>query len=182
MEIEDSSRILDGGTSDGPRPQRIGWWLLLAALLGSLATYPYTLSILKQAGWVGEQARDPVSILSEHLATDIFLSLGAVAFGIRLGRSVGLGLPLLAGWPPVDESSRRRLRSTLVLAAVLGVGIGVLDAVADRAAGRWMPSPRFAITDPPAWSGLLASIGAGVTEEILFRLGLMTFLVWMGAT
>ncbi len=115
--------------------QLIGWWLLLAALLGSLATFPYTLSILKQAGWVGEQGREPVSVLSEHLATDLFLSLGAVALGIRLGESVGLSLPLLVGWPPVDEDRSRRLKNALVLAAALGVGIGVLDAIAERAAG-----------------------------------------------
>ncbi len=181
MESLDAGRDSGREANDARGRRCAGWWLLLAALLGSLATFPYTLSVLKQAGWIGEQARDPVSILCEHLATDIFLALGAVAFGIRLGKPVGLGSPLLVGWPPVDESSKRRVRNTLVLAAALGVGIGVLDAIAERAASPWLPSPRFAITAPPAWSGLLASVGAGVTEEIVFRLGLMTFLVWMGA-
>jgi membrane protease YdiL (CAAX protease family) len=33
----------------------------------------------------------------------------------------------------------------------------------------------------PPWEGFLASIGAGVNEEILFRLGLMTIFVFLGA-
>jgi membrane protease YdiL (CAAX protease family) len=32
-----------------------------------------------------------------------------------------------------------------------------------------------------AWKPLLASFSAGVTEELLFRLGLMTLFVWLGA-
>src|ERR687895_115718 len=33
----------------------------------------------------------------------------------------------------------------------------------------------------PPWESFLASIGAGVNEEILFRLGLMTIFVFLGA-
>jgi membrane protease YdiL (CAAX protease family) len=34
---------------------------------------------------------------------------------------------------------------------------------------------------PPPWEGFLASIGAGVNEEVLFRLGLMTLFVFLEA-
>ncbi len=181
MECKDTVTVPEAETSDARRRRRIGWWLVLAALLGSLATFPYAQSVLKQTGLAGEQSPELRSLLGEHVATDIFLSLGAIAFGIRLGKSVGLGLPLLVGWPAVDSSTWRKVRNALVLAAALGIAIGVLDAIADRAVGRWLPRPRFAITAPPAWAGFLASLGAGVTEEIVFRLGLMTFLVWLCA-
>ena len=33
----------------------------------------------------------------------------------------------------------------------------------------------------PPWQGFLASVSAGVNEEVLFRLGLMTLFVFLGA-
>jgi hypothetical protein len=44
-----------------------------------------------------------------------------------------------------------------------------------------MPSPPRPLTHPPAWEGLLASVGAGIREELWLRLGAMTLLVWLGA-
>jgi membrane protease YdiL (CAAX protease family) len=33
---------------------------------------------------------------------------------------------------------------------------------------------------PAWWQALLGSVSAGITEELLLRLGLVTFLVWLG--
>ena len=40
------------------------------------------------------------------------------------------------------------------------------------------PAPQ---AQPSVWQGLLASLYGGVDEEILLRLGVMTFLAWLGA-
>ena len=66
----------------------------------------------------------------------------------------------------------------MLLAVGLGLGIGVIDVFAEVAITPWMPKPRLTLT-APAWAGLLASAGAGITEEIWFRFGLMTLFVWL---
>jgi membrane protease YdiL (CAAX protease family) len=37
-----------------------------------------------------------------------------------------------------------------------------------------------AIATPDVWEGLLASIGAGIREEVWLRFGVLTFCVWVG--
>ena len=43
-----------------------------------------------------------------------------------------------------------------------------------------MPKPTRPLSHPPAWEGLLASLGAGIREELWLRFGAMTALVWLG--
>jgi membrane protease YdiL (CAAX protease family) len=45
-------------------------------------------------------------------------------------------------------------------------------------ASNYLPT-QPAIKAPPPWQGFLASISAGVNEEILLRLGFMTFVAWV---
>jgi len=181
MDTVNLSALKQGEVTHSTPRRRIGWWLLLASVLGSLATLPFELSILKQAQRAEKPATDLLSSLGEKVAVDTLLSMGFIALGLRLGKSVGLGLPLLRGWPAADEDARRRVRNTLLLAVGLGLGIGVIDTIADHVLQPWMPRQRVSLATPPAWAGLLASAGAGITEEIWLRFGVMTLFVWMGA-
>ena len=80
---------------------------------------------------------------------------------------------MLAGW---DDGAFRpaAARRALLLATGIGVAWGIVALVADGLVSPYLPQGNVKV--PPPWMGLLASISAGVTEEIVFRLGLMTSL------
>jgi membrane protease YdiL (CAAX protease family) len=181
METDDRDSIPEVEVGHLRRRKAVAAGLLLASVLGSLAVFPFVYLILKQAGQPERSAVNLLPALGENVAVGFLFSIGAVTLWTRLGKSVGLGEPLLDGWPAVDQKSRRRIRNALLLAGALGIGIGVLDVMAEYVVLPGMAQPRVALTSPPAWAGLLASVGAGITEEIWFRLGLMTLFVWMGA-
>jgi membrane protease YdiL (CAAX protease family) len=60
----------------------------------------------------------------------------------------------------------------------LGLAMGAIFSVFTR--GGEPPELARELIVPSAWQGFLVSIGAGIREEIWFRLGFMTFLVWIG--
>ena len=66
-----------------------------------------------------------------------------------------------------------------MLAATLGFGLGVIVIVARTAAEPFLPPTVLAFGERGILFGLLASVGAAVGEEIWFRLGVMTILVWL---
>jgi membrane protease YdiL (CAAX protease family) len=43
-----------------------------------------------------------------------------------------------------------------------------------------MPERETKIVMPPMWECLLASVGAGIREEVSLRLGVMTLFAWLG--
>jgi membrane protease YdiL (CAAX protease family) len=98
--------------------------------------------------------------------------------GLSLGTRIGLGTTMLAGLD--DETpDPRRARKTVLMATGLGSLVGAFTAGLSFALDRWMPASSKTIKDPPAWTGFLASFGAGIAEEIWFRLGCMTLLTWL---
>jgi membrane protease YdiL (CAAX protease family) len=123
-----------------------------------------------------------------------YLLIGVLSWGVGLclADRIGLGAPFIQGWlkhEPVWDRLREVLGLSLVVAVtgslamlvfglvltivVVALRIVPLDAMAE--AGAWTESY------PAAWKWLLVSISAGVTEEVAFRLGLMTLLAWLGS-
>jgi membrane protease YdiL (CAAX protease family) len=119
----------------------------------------------------------------------LFQSAIAVWIGLTLGPKVGLGATCVSTWLSAGLGLGRRLRLLLVPSLIGGVAVGVALAVG----GPWLENtllpelPENArrveevAEHMSAWKPLLASFSAGVLEELLFRLGLMTLFVWLGA-
>ncbi len=155
-------------------------WLSLACIAATIGMIPYTISLLKQA----EDQPFPAELLPWLLAVsaivEVAISLVAIAIVLRLGRRFSWGVPPLSAWLAGDPEAVLRVRRSLVPALVSGMALGVVVAI--FAGGNFDNSPDKAneIVMPPAWEGLLASLSAGIREEIWFRLGWMTFFAWMG--
>jgi hypothetical protein len=95
-----------------------------------------------------------------------------IGIGLYLATRTGLGAPLLEGQLKKDEI-RDWARGVLALALLTAI------------VGSWIILSMSVSADPeryPAiWQLILASIKAGVTEEIFMRVLLMSLFVWLGS-
>jgi hypothetical protein len=89
---------------------------------------------------------------------------------------VGLRLANVLGFAGVwDEQSTNRQR--LVIPAVAGLGLGLWFVIADAVLSRLHAFGRLPHPEFPA--SLVASLTAGIGEEVLFRLFFITLWVWL---
>ena len=111
----------------------------------------------------------PLSTLAIVNGTMVLVLYGGLGYvGIRLCRKLG--------YPDVWDQSVT-LRERLGDPAIAGLWIGLVFIVVDNALGRFHhlgPLPH-----PPFPTSLVASIQAGIGEEMIFRLFFIPFLVWL---
>jgi membrane protease YdiL (CAAX protease family) len=144
--------------------------LTAAALLGHVMAAPLALALSPLPA--------TASGLASRAAVQLVLALVFVLAGLAAGGKVGLAWPPLAGW---DRRRRgwRHLYPAAARATAAGVAVGAvvfaLTSLPDLPAG----DPTLVL--PPTWTIVLASIGAGLTEEVLFRFGVMSVAVWAAA-
>lgn len=111
------------------------------------------------------------------------LALSAVTLplsglGVVLGRQIGLGAPLIAALLSKQPGSARQLRSDAGLAAVRGSALGGMLLLLRSIMQPYLPPELPVLGHRGVLGGLSVSLGAAVAEEVWFRLGLMTLLVW----
>lgn len=178
------ARTATGGVRE--RERRFSWRtlgvLVAAAASTSLLLIPFSITLFEQG--------DGAEIPSWMLVVGSLIQGAAVAaifggLGLWLGPKVGLGAPDLRGVLHGEPGSGRRALSALPLAAGLGVALGAVLLALQAGLMPLLPEAvrrSFEELDfPSPWEGFLASVSAGVNEEILFRLGLMTLFVFLGA-
>ncbi len=140
-------------------------WLLLAGLLGVLAGIP----------WAAAVSGDPAVAWIEA-GSSLLQLVPACAVGVWLGPKVGLGSglrELVSGASGACHLARRGLMpGTLVGLTIGGVVVLGVSSMPDQARISWWESATVA-------ESLLRSLCAGITEEITFRLGLMTLAAWV---
>ena len=109
----------------------------------------------------------------------LLLAIGA-AVGIRLAPRVGL-VSLLDQWAAQGAEVSSRLRTDLPLAVGLGAGGGAAIIILDLLFQPYLPS---ALREAgAAEAGILVNLlggmlYGGITEELIVRWGMMTFLAW----
>lgn len=141
--------------------------------MGAVAGLPY-----KMALWPPQAVeRFPLG-LGALLATDVLVN-GVILtglltyFGLRAGRPLGLGAPILDGWI-AGERVRAHVRRLFGLALLAGA----LSALAITLLEVWVFAPRLpqlaAIPEPAAWKGALGALYGGITEELITRLGMFS--------
>lgn len=99
------------------------------------------------------------------------LSLAVIGAALLLARRTSLGAPLLEGFIPREERVRWA-RRVLAISVLAGLGGGLVILLLNLSS-----VPGFT---PAVWKMLLASLDAGVQEEIFYRFLVVTLLVWLG--
>jgi hypothetical protein len=155
-------------TLESDRRATVFWLLLGASALAGVASVPYLVDIASQVpGMVpGALAHGGRLYLFTAIQSLLF-TLPTAWIGLTLAPRVGLGL------------LTSRIRVALRRAIVAGLAMGVLLVAGSALAERHLP--QISMRAPAWWKGLLASLSAGVNEEIWFRLGVMTMLMAGGA-
>ncbi len=156
----------------------LNWRLFLALwLAGTAAALPLipVTVVLGEAG-VGIQKISWQYATVTVLAAALVIFSAAIYVGLRTGRRFGLGAPLVAAWlagePLVDAGK------PLAMGAATGGALGLIGVVLAAVMVGDSAAPAMHADDVvPLWIGVAQAISAGVGEELLFRLGLMSVLV-----
>jgi membrane protease YdiL (CAAX protease family) len=167
---------------------KVFFLLWIASVLATIALLPYLLEL--QSGSLAQLnlSISLPALIGLQVAQSAILSALMIFGGMFFASRVGLGTPIL------DSVTRRktvadRIRAILPLSIILGV-VGTL-IVLGLEFFYFQPAIRKELGDtaaalnlqnaqPAAWKGFLASFYGGITEEILLRLFVMSFFVWLG--
>lgn len=153
------------------------WVLFFMMLFGNFASLPYILML----NGIPISALSMEAILQLVLSTLLQQALFSVVLflGMVLSRKIGMGTPLIDAW-----SEGKKVKGKLVDIAKRSIKIGVLVGIAlfmiDAVVFAYLFSMLTeAPGEPYIIEGFLASFYGGIVEEILMRLFLMSFFVWI---
>lgn len=160
---------------------QISWKIFLILLGLSLISVAYVLPyVLTIQGDIIKQIKQPLGlIISAQIIQSAILFSIAIFFGLILTKKINFQLPLL-------EAIIHKGDYKKVFKNILGISVlsGIIVAVAIYLLDMLFSLGGAAITThevfTPAWQRLLAAVYGGSTEEILMRLFLMTFFIWLG--
>jgi membrane protease YdiL (CAAX protease family) len=176
--------------SKSPFNWKLFFVLLAGAIFGLVAIIPYSLALQGDAviAAVAEQLAMPLwALIAIQIAQQVVLFAVAIWVGMSFAKSVGLGAPLLE-----KRLAGGRVGAELKRILPISIGLGVFLALLLIALEIYIFQPALvqqlgpnelvgnSANKPEAWKGFLASFYGGINEEILLRLCVMSFLVWLG--
>ncbi len=156
---------------------KIYFLLLFLNVVGALALAPYAI------------AREGLHIemgVSKWLFTLVFsgqmLVEGAVLifFALLMGNVIGVKLPIFTSLTRKEKVQSHDLKN-LGFALVYGVITSIVIMIVSYFISNQLGIDNSFINEPVWWLGILGSFGAGVTEETIFRLFFVTFLLWIAS-
>lgn len=166
-----ATTLRHGGSPDTLPPR----WIMLLAL--------YALTLVAQftslAFGRSQLQQDLATMLLPSLVFLSMLTLPAIWIGLRLGPSLGLGAPRFEAILARRRGAMKAVLGDVVVAGTTGLLLGAAFLVVRGAVQPYLPA---AVPEPGfrgALGGAAVSFGAAVGEEVWFRLGLMTLLVWV---
>ncbi|SDG06509.1 CAAX protease self-immunity [Methanolobus vulcani] len=153
------------------------WLLFMLAEFSLLAALPYAITMSGDALY--DMAMAIPTILAAQFARSTVIFLVGIFTGLYLGKKVGLKTPVLSSLFE-DRSLPSDFKSSFSISVLYGVIISFLIVILDTLVfTRYSESLLLYLTTPPLWQRFLYSFYVGVTEEVVLRFFLMTFLVWI---
>lgn len=156
-----------------PVTQQINWSLftrlLVTCLVATFFVLPYTVAISPTIAAI----LTPIVIAAQIVQSGILFAI-SIYVGLRLTKKVGFKLPILEGKNPFAH-----VREILPISLWMGFLGGVLILLFSILFGSLSLTFLRVEMSIALWKRALASFYGGVAEEVLFRLFLMTVLVWV---
>jgi len=170
-----------------PFSWKIFFILWIAATFGVIAVIPYTLALQSNTLQNMNLPMPLSTLLAIQIAQNALMFAILTAIGLFFANRVGLGAPILEARLS-GESVSEKVRAILPISIVFGIvsslliiGLDVFIFQAPMLRELGDTAKEFSQTaNPAAWKGFLASFYGGIAEEILLRLTVMSFLVWLG--
>lgn len=161
--------------------------LWLVSIFAVIAVLPYSFALQSDTLQRLNLVITPPMLIAIVLQSSIMFAIVIFA-GMFLARRVGLGTPIL-DLATRGESVIDQVRAILPLSIIVGV-IGTVvmlgfefllfQPALMKELGEAATLLNLQTAPPAAWKGFLASFYGGIAEEILLRLFLMSFFVWLG--
>lgn len=156
---------------------KIFFVLLGLSLMSVICVFPYVVTV---QGEVLEKIGQPIEIIfiAQFIQSLILFSI-AIFFGLYFTKKISFRLPLIEAIIAKrnhKEVLKNILGKSVLIGAATAVSIYIVDALFTLQGADISTHQNYA----PVWQKLLASFYGGITEEILMRLFLMTFLIWIG--
>lgn len=149
--------------------------LFIASILSVVAVLPYSLTLQGEALKTVDIPL-PLLLLISMIQNSVMFAL-LIFFGLKLTKLTGLSLPILEGL--IDNNKVKiKIKSIFKISAILGIGIGIVIILLDYLFTKVGVDLEGQVSFP-LWQGFLASFYGGIGEEILLRLFMMTFIVWI---
>jgi membrane protease YdiL (CAAX protease family) len=167
---------------------KVFWILWIASILSVFAVLPYSLSLTTSALQNLDVGLPLPALLAIQILQSAILFAILIFAGLFFASRVGLGSPILES-ALRGETVTGKIRAILPISVILGVMATLImltleflyfQPALSRELGNTANALNLQTSQPAAWKGLLASFYGGITEEILLRLFMMSFLVWLG--
>ncbi|ETA69462.1 CAAX amino terminal protease family [Methanolobus tindarius DSM 2278] len=155
----------------------IYWLLFMVAEFSLLAALPYGITMSGDALY--DLAMAVPTILATQFARSTVIFLIGIFTGLYLGKKVGLKTPVLSSLfedRRLPSDFKDSFRFSILMGLIISFVIIILDTLVFT---RYSESLLIFLTTPPLWQRFLYSFYIGITEEIVLRFFLMTFLVWI---
>jgi membrane protease YdiL (CAAX protease family) len=167
---------------------KVFWILLVAATIATILLLPYALEVQSSAIDLTKLPIPWPLVLTLQVAQNAILFAIAVFGGLFFAGRVGLGTPILdsvSRGEPVADKVRAILPLSIILGVVstllvLGLEFFYFQPAMLKELGNTASALNLQTSQPAAWKGFLASFYGGIAEELLLRLFVMSFLVWLG--
>ena len=159
--------------------------LYSGVIFGLFSVIPYTLTLQSEQLNSTELPMPLEIIIIIQLSANILILGLITGLGLYLGRKYNLGLPIVERLLK-KEKVKSNLKFIFPMAAIVGIIASFIIIGLDK----WIFDLnkyliQFGINipesvQPTPWEGFLASFYGGITEEVLLRLFLLSFIVWIG--
>lgn len=163
-----------------PYPWRLFWLLLVIVVLSVLATVPAARDLVAPVISKFEPPAIPLPLIILLGAIQNFVLLALmIGVGLKLSRSLGLGVPFLESWTSGNLNTTG-LGRILISALLTGIVVGIILLLAFFVLIPRLPNIPFVfIAKLPIWKRVLLCFYGGIYEEVAIRLFLLTLVAWI---
>ncbi len=156
---------------------RVFFILLGLSIVSIICVIPYLITV---QGETLKQIGQPLEIifLAQLLQSLILFSV-AIYFGLRFTKKIGFKLPLIEAF--LEKGNVKKVLGTFLWQSLfLGIAVALAIYALDSLFTLQGVDISTHTTYAPAWQTILAAFYGGIAEEVLLRLFVMTFLIWIG--